>query len=144
MTKLYADGGVLSLVTVDWIAGYGRVIDGMVLRHVTLVNSSPTATIELAMSVELQGVVYLSSTEVLSELRISRQTLWRWRQDGKVPAGNRFRDGRLLFSQHDVDQIREYAHRIEPAEVGDNSQLQLFDGSELSTTRGATEGSDRG
>ena len=140
--KFYADVDGFSLVTYDEVLGWR--IFGMVLRHVTLVNVSWTAALEHAMSVELQGIVYLSSTEVLSELQISRQTLWRWRQNGKVPSGNRFRDGRLLFSLHEVNQIREFAHRIEPAEVGDNSQLQLFDGSELSITRGANEGSDRG
>ena len=116
----------------------------LVLRHVTLSDILQTLSRDLSMSVEIQGVVYMSSTEILRELRISRQTLWRWRQEGKVPLGNRFRDGRLLFALHEVDQIREFAHRIEPAEVGDNSQLQLFDAADIRGREGENGGNGRG
>jgi predicted site-specific integrase-resolvase len=65
---------------------------------------------------EIDGVTYFSATELLSELGVSRQTLWRWRHDGKVPAGHRYRDRTILFTADEVELIRQYANRIEPTD----------------------------
>ena len=35
------------------------------------------------MALVIDGAVYLSASEVAERLDISRQTLWRWRQDGR-------------------------------------------------------------
>ena len=77
---------------------------------------------------ELQGIRYLTASALLEEIGVSRQTLWRWRQSGKIPAGQRFRDGRLLFSETEVEEIRDYANRLEPAETGKGAQMKLFEG----------------
>lgn len=74
----------------------------------------------------VNGVRYVEMAEVLEELEISRQTLWRWRQDCKVPYGNRFRDGRLIFTEEEVDAIRAFANSVDPAPRADDSQLALF------------------
>ncbi len=48
---------------------------------------------------------------------VTRQTLWRWRQDGKVPAGRKYRDKQVVFTSAESEQIREYAQRLEPIAV---------------------------
>jgi hypothetical protein len=76
--------------------------------------------------VEIDGIVYFPATEVAAILRISRQTLWRWRRAGKIPLGHRFRDGQTFFTQNEVEDIRGFALRIEPISGIDRDQLELF------------------
>ncbi len=78
------------------------------------------------MSIEIDDVLYYSAAEVSERLGISRQTLWRWRREGKIPAGHRFRDRRVLFTGQEVETIREFATRVEPIGRGDHTQLGLF------------------
>lgn len=74
------------------------------------------------MAVEISGVKYYSTAAVLAEAEISRQTLWRWRKDGLIPQGHRFRNGRLLFTRAEFEAILSYANRIEPdTVVGDSN-----------------------
>ena len=75
---------------------------------------------------KIDGVNYCSANELASELDVSRQTLWRWRQGGKIPAGHRFRDGRILFTAEEATAVRNFANRIEPAAGVDPRQLSLF------------------
>jgi predicted DNA-binding transcriptional regulator AlpA len=80
------------------------------------------------MPLHINGSLYFKSTEVLDELDISRQTLWRWRQDPDFPQGAKLR-GRLVFSQDELEAIKDYAFRLEPVEPEvDPSQLALFEG----------------
>ncbi len=65
------------------------------------------------MAVEINGINYLSASELLKTVSVTRQTLWRWRQEGKVPAGHRYRGRRVVFSPDEVEAIHEYANRIE-------------------------------
>ncbi len=60
------------------------------------------------------------------ELKVSRQTLWRWRDQGKIPTGMRYRSGQVLFTEQEVELIREYANRMEPIELGGPQQMGLF------------------
>ncbi len=78
------------------------------------------------MAVELDGIQYLSNDEVARKLRISRQTLWRWRAAAKIPVGRQYRGRVVLFTQDEVTEIHRYAHRIEPAVPRTASQLPLF------------------
>lgn len=80
------------------------------------------------MSFELDGVTYFSAADVTRELGVSRQTLWRWRQDGKIPLGRRYRDHQVVFTSDEFTAIREFAHRIEPIDALAANQLKLFDG----------------
>lgn len=77
------------------------------------------------MPVEVDGVTYYSASEVASAAGISRQSLWRWRTEGKVPAGRRYRDRQILFTAHEVQQVKEYANRLEPADPAP-AQVRLF------------------
>ena len=80
------------------------------------------------MPTEINGISYLSATELLETVDVTRQTLWRWRQEGKIPAGHRFRGRQVVFSPEEVSVIQEYANRIEPIENSDAGQLNLFNG----------------
>ena len=70
-------------------------------------------------AVEINGINYLRSSELLKSVGVSRQTLWRWRQEGKVPAGHRYRGRHVVFSPDEVKAIREYANRIERIDSSD-------------------------
>lgn len=78
------------------------------------------------MAITLQGVTYLSAKEVASLLGVSRQTLWRWRESERVPAGRKFRDGQVLFTAGEVQAIRDYANQVEPIGGTSPEQLKLF------------------
>jgi hypothetical protein len=78
------------------------------------------------MPIDIGGTQYLITAEVLDGLKVSRQTLWRWRQQGKIPAGHRYRGREVVFSPAEVAAIREFANRVEPIEPGQNTQLGLF------------------
>ena len=66
------------------------------------------------MPIQIDGVKYFSATDVLNGVSVSRQTLWRWRQEGKIPAGHRYRDRQVLFTAEEVESIRQFENRIEP------------------------------
>jgi len=80
------------------------------------------------MALDIGGSQYLTAAEVCEIVNISRQTLWRWRQDARIPAGRRFRGQRLVFSPDDVGAIRRYASLLEPADQPLRAQLSLFSG----------------
>lgn len=80
------------------------------------------------MPTKVDGIEYFSTAEVLREVGVARQTLWRWRQEGKIPAGHRFRDRMIFFTARELEAVREYANRIEPIDKGAANQLKLFNG----------------
>jgi hypothetical protein len=73
-----------------------------------------TRTVCSAMPKEIDSSEYWSAAELIRELHVSRQTLWRWRRLHKIPAGRRFRDGQVLFTAAEADSVRHYANRVEP------------------------------
>ncbi len=75
---------------------------------------------------EIGGVVYVSAAEVAKEVGVSRQTLWRWRRDGKIPCGHRARDRQILFTEREVDEIRSHANKIEPIVDLEAEKLRLL------------------
>ena len=64
--------------------------------------------------VKVAGTMYLPATEVAKHVGISRTTMWRWRHEGKIPLGRRYRSGLILFSPAEVELVRDYADRLEP------------------------------
>ena len=88
--------------------------------HVVTVRDRPRRLPETqegcfrAMRIEIGGVRYYSTAAVLAEAGVSRQTLWRWRREGRIPEGHRFRNGQLLFTQNEYRGILAYANRVEP------------------------------
>ena len=77
-------------------------------------------------TIEIDGLLYYSVAEILKVLKISRQTLYKWRRERRIPAGHRYRNRMLVFSAGDWVQIREHANRIGPAFLEDSDQLRLF------------------
>jgi len=78
------------------------------------------------MAIEIHGQEFVTANELVAELEITRQTLWRWRTKGHIPQGHRFRDGKTIFSVSEADEVRRYANRIEPIDEGQRNQLGLF------------------
>lgn len=81
------------------------------------------------MPVNINTINYLSASELLGELGVTRQTLWRWRQQGKVPAGHRLRNRMVVFSPGEVEEIRAFANQMEPIQTDAMAapQLNLFE-----------------
>lgn len=78
------------------------------------------------MPIQILDSEYLTAAEVCQLVAISRQTLWRWRQEGLIPQGRRLRGQWLLFSSEDLKAIRSYAMTLEPADAGPRNQMKLF------------------
>ncbi len=78
-----------------------------------------------AMPVNINDISYLSVSELLEDLEVTRQTLWRWRQEGKIPAGHRLRDRKVVFNPVEVDEIRAFANQVEPIDPGAEARTQL-------------------
>jgi hypothetical protein len=77
--------------------------------------------------VEIDGLLYVPAAELTEELGITRQTLWRWRNEAKIPQGYRFRNSRILFSPTEAEAIRRHALRLEPIDPAERNQLNLFE-----------------
>ena len=80
------------------------------------------------MPIEINNVEYLFATEVAEIIGITRQTLWRWRRDGSVPSGIRYRGRQVLYTREELEDIRQFSERLEPLESGKNDQMSLFEG----------------
>ena len=80
------------------------------------------------MSFEQDGTRFYTLTEVAKSTGVSRQTLYRWMQDGKVrPAGYvRRRDGRAFYSETELATITQFASDVEPLDSTPDNQLKLF------------------
>ena len=79
------------------------------------------------MPTVIHDVQYFSHNEVADRIGVDRTTLWRWRKEGEVPPGRRFRGNVVLFTEEELREIEEYAFRMEPINAGDPDQIRLFD-----------------
>ena len=66
---------------------------------------------------QIAGTAYFPATHVARHVGVSRTTLWRWRQEGKIPPGRRYRNGLIVFTPAEAELVRDYADRLEPATV---------------------------
>ena len=79
------------------------------------------------MPIQVEGVTYITAQEAADAVDVSRQTIWRWRKDRKIPGGYRFRNRQLLFSHEEFAAIRRYANRLQPSDAADAGQISIFD-----------------
>jgi predicted DNA-binding transcriptional regulator AlpA len=72
---------------------------------------------------------FYSVTEVAEVADVTRQTIWRWRKDNKIPEGRKYRGRNVVFTQDELEEIYAYAHRLEPSGETDDftDQLNLFE-----------------
>ncbi len=78
------------------------------------------------MTIVIDDIEYTTASDLLEELEISRQTLWRWRQQGRIPRGRLYRSKKLVFNADESSLIRDFANRLEPANLENPDQLRLF------------------
>jgi predicted DNA-binding transcriptional regulator AlpA len=78
------------------------------------------------MPLTIDGKPFYALVEVAGQAGVSRQTIWRWRQERKIPPGHVYRDWRVVFSDSEVRAVLEYANRLEPVTGVAKDQLSLF------------------
>lgn len=78
------------------------------------------------MPLTIKGLTYYTAADVAERVEVSRQTLWRWRQDGKIPLGHKYRNRHVVFTPAELKQIELFADRIEPIAPSDRLQRDLF------------------
>lgn len=74
------------------------------------------AHLSSAMPIQIEGVEYFTAADIQRSIGVVRQTLWRWRRARKIPQGRRYRDKRIVFTREEVEAIREFSNRLEPAD----------------------------
>lgn len=57
---------------------------------------------------------YAAASDLVEALGVSRQTLWRWRQDSEVPQELRYPRRWVVFTADERESIQQYAERLEP------------------------------
>lgn len=79
------------------------------------------------MGFELDGIRYYSVAEVAQAVGVTRRTLYRWIEQSKVngPGYERQRDKRRFFSLAELNEVAEFANRLEPVDESPE-QLKLF------------------
>lgn len=79
---------------------------------VTTSNLYPSAMV----SIEIEGVQYCTVADIQREVGVVRQTLWRWRRARVIPQVLRYRNKAIVFKRDEVEAIRDYSNRLEPAD----------------------------
>jgi len=80
------------------------------------------------MSVEINGKKYFQATEVAEAVGVTRQTLWRWRRDGSIPVGSKYRGRQIVYTPTEVEINRQFAERLEPIADQHRREKTLFEG----------------
>jgi len=77
------------------------------------------------MPTEIDGSIFYSCTDVASACGVSRQTIWRWRQDGLIPIGRSRRGRSVVFSSTELEYIRAHAGQVEAPRSALPSEIYL-------------------
>ena len=73
----------------------------------------------------IEGTTFFSITEVAAACNVSRQTFWRWRQDGSVPQGRQDRHARLMFTEAELDLTRAFAGGVTSPRAAATTSIYL-------------------
>lgn len=76
------------------------------------------------MPITIDHQEYFSQNEITEELGIARSTLWRWRDHGDIPQGQK-RRGKLFFNHQEREAIKTFANTFQPT-TNNKNQLGLF------------------
>jgi hypothetical protein len=87
------------------------------------------------MPIAIEGVEYFTAADIQREVGVVRQTLWRWRRARVIPQGLRYRNKTIVFTREEVEAIREYSNRLEPA---DSPPARRDSGAVASASKGDT------
>ena len=68
------------------------------------------------MPILIQGIDYFTAADIQREVGVVRQTLWRWRRARVIPQGLRYRNKTIVYTRAEVETIRDYSNRLEPAD----------------------------
>ena len=66
---------------------------------------------------------YLTVSDVLARLKISRTTLYNWEKAGVIPKPKRNRSGYRIYDEEDIKKLEAYAFKIQYPE----EQPELFE-----------------
>ena len=77
------------------------------------------------MPIKRGAITYLTLNEVADQVKCSRTSIWRWRKEGKIPSGSRYRDKELLFTGEEVMAVYAHAHRLASDEHAAEFKHQL-------------------
>jgi len=77
------------------------------------------------MPEKLNGELVYTQAELIETLGVSRQTMWRWRTEGAIPAGRRLRGGGVIFSLDEVREIEQFANRVIEDSAAPDGQLRF-------------------
>jgi predicted DNA-binding transcriptional regulator AlpA len=72
----------------------------------------------------IEGRRFFTTEDAATAFSVSRQSLWRWRREGRIPAGHRLRNRQVVFTEAEFEQIREYATWLEPIQLDNPDALQ--------------------
>lgn len=104
----------------DWEVSDSSGKSGTYASSNVMIRNKPLRT-ATTMPLTIEGVEFFTTTEVTQMLGVSRQTLWRWRAEGNVPLGRRFRRKSIVFSKVEVDEIVAFGNKIEPITFDDRA-----------------------
>lgn len=66
------------------------------------------------MPLMIDGKRYLFASELADQIGVCRQTMWRWRKTGAIPAGHKHRSGKIVFTEDEATETRRFANKVEP------------------------------
>ena len=84
----------------------------------------------------INGIEYLTISDVAKSAGVTRQTLWRWRTAGLIPLGQKFRRRLVVYTAGEVASICDFANRLEKVEV-EISKMCIRDRGALGFVRAA-------
>ena len=77
------------------------------------------------MPAEIDGSIFYSCTDVAEACGVSRQTIWRWRQDGVIPVGRTRRGRSVVFTANELEYIQARAALLESRTTTDTGEVYL-------------------